>query len=299
MRAHQWLLGLVSVGTVAGMTAAGCGSSSSGPSDAGSDATDDAGPDVCNPQPVTLPDSGTCSACIMSMCSAQYAACNADCTCGPQVNSVATCLANLPPPTDAGGLGALLGPGLQLLTCFGGGGAVGGGGRWRARWRRRAGRWRRTRGHAHQRLRHVPLHELHDRLHCRDRRRPRWGPDLRHRRAGELALTPVRPRQAQRMPPSTRAPGATRATAGPPTHRPRAAPTRRPTSSTSTRASPARSRYLNPGLARRGAGSPRARRGPAVGGCGLPATGPALHARRGDGDRHGDRVARAPSGTSG
>jgi hypothetical protein len=127
MRAHTWLLGLVSVGTVAGMTAAGCGSSSSGPSDAGSDATEDAGPDVCNPQPVTLPDSGTCSACIMSMCSAQYAACNADCTCGPQVNSVAMCLANLPPPSDAGGLGALLGPGLQLLMCFGGGGAAGGG----------------------------------------------------------------------------------------------------------------------------------------------------------------------------
>jgi hypothetical protein len=132
MRASQWVLGLVGAGAVVGLAAGGvggCGSSSSGSTADGGDDSGDGGEDVCAPQIVSLPDSGTCAACETDMCGSQLTACNADCTCGGSVNMIAGCLANLPPiPADGGGgLGSLLGPGEALLSCVGGGGGALGG----------------------------------------------------------------------------------------------------------------------------------------------------------------------------
>jgi hypothetical protein len=131
MRARQWLLGLVGVGAVAGLTAAGCGSSkSSPPVDAGADSAEDSGDGaVCSPEMVVLPDAGVCSSCVTNMCGSQLTACNADCTCGGSINSIAGCLADIPPIPADGGLTALLGgAGLQLVTCIGGAAGGGGGG---------------------------------------------------------------------------------------------------------------------------------------------------------------------------
>jgi hypothetical protein len=132
MRASQWVLGLVGAGAVVGLAAGGvggCGSSSSGSATDGGDDSDGGGEDVCAPQIVSLPDSGTCASCETMMCGSELTACNADCTCGGSVNMIAGCLANLPPvPADGGGgLTSLLGSeGLSLISCIGG--AAGGGG---------------------------------------------------------------------------------------------------------------------------------------------------------------------------
>src|SRR5580704_6912920 len=129
MQAAQWLLVVAGAGVAVGLTAAGCGSSSSGSTDAGSDAGVDADA-ACTPEPVTVPDSGACGMCITQMCSAQLAACASDCTCGGTVNTVANCLANLPPgAADAsGGIAGLLGSAGALLSCAGGLAPAGGAG---------------------------------------------------------------------------------------------------------------------------------------------------------------------------
>jgi hypothetical protein len=54
----------------------------------------------------------------MTMCSSQVAACGADCTCGSTLNTLTTCLAELP-PADAGESDAAAGGGLGAFGALG------------------------------------------------------------------------------------------------------------------------------------------------------------------------------------
>ncbi|MGH7439442.1 MAG: hypothetical protein ACRENE_27450, partial [Polyangiaceae bacterium] len=71
MGAGHWVLGFVGAGAVVGLvSAAGCGSSSSGGEspDASADGAVDA---PCIPEDAAYPDSGACGECITTMCASQ------------------------------------------------------------------------------------------------------------------------------------------------------------------------------------------------------------------------------------
>jgi hypothetical protein len=126
MRASQWLLGFATAGAVVGMVAAGCGGSSSNnePTDSGTDvsvdqgAAPETGPEAAveaGPMDTgsmacmvdadltmimvpdaSIGDSGAttegCYSCLNTTCSAQIAACNADCACKTEIINFLGCI---------------------------------------------------------------------------------------------------------------------------------------------------------------------------------------------------------------